>query len=180
MEISIPPEFCILDIETSPGDFNRIPESFQLLVTGVLWQGGHQFYGCTTGELRGLLGFLRDFEGTVVTFNGGRFDLPILNDHLFRLTGEKLEVRKHYDILAEFTKAAGHRISLDNLARETLGRQKVAWDHRRNVQVWEEEPERLRQYLRVDLDLTAALYEKVLRREPLSDGSKQVFLPTQA
>ena len=45
-----------------------------------------------------------------------------------------------------------------------------------DVQVWEEEPERLRQYLRVDLDLTAALYEKVLRREPVSDGSKQVVL----
>jgi len=54
-----------------------------------------------------------DSADLVVTFNGERFDFTILESAGFDMTNAR---SRSYDILAEFTKAAGHRISLADLA----------------------------------------------------------------
>ena len=169
-------DYCVLDIETAGGDFDRIPQGFELLVAGVWWQGKHHFYTHAADQLRSLASFLESFTGTVVTFNGSRFDLPILNDHLLKIVGRTIRLPNHYDILIQFVGVAGHRVSLANLAHDTLGRTKREWDHSQNGRVWREEPERLLEYNRADLDLTASLYEVILRGEPLRVGNKKLIL----
>jgi len=89
-----------------------------------------------------------------VTFNGERFDLPILRQHLVDELGRALRVCQHYDILKELSLTLGFKISLSDLAMLNLGTKKDPWDHRRNALIWKEKPHVLRQHNRRDLDLT--------------------------
>ncbi len=169
--------FIVLDVETAGGSMPNFPEGFRLLLTGTR-QGS--LYGMHTAEPASLA-LLREtlaaFDGPVVTYNGARFDLPILDRWMRDTLGEALIVRRHYDLLAEIVQAAGRRISLDRLCLYTFGEEKVRWDHRRNERAWEEEPQRLVDYNRVDLDLTHELFMRALRREPLFLGDATVTLP---
>ena len=56
----------------------------------------------------------------------------------------------------------------------------MPWDHRDNRRVWAEEPQRLIDYNKVDLDLTAELYQRVLRGESLFLGNATITLPLPA
>ncbi|MEX2430335.1 MAG: hypothetical protein WD645_00270, partial [Dehalococcoidia bacterium] len=121
--------------------------------------------------------FLAEFPGPIVTFNGAKFDLPLLDLWCQQVLGTPLPPLRHYDLMLEVVKQAGHRISLDKLSFYTFGEKKVPWDHRRNAQVWETEPHLLIDYNRVDLDLTHELFLRVLRQEPMFLGDKTVVLP---
>lgn len=55
----------------------------------------------------------------IVSFNGISFDYKVLRGHGFDISGQ------NYDILQEFAKGKGHRISLENLARGELGETKM-------------------------------------------------------
>lgn len=63
-----------------------------------------------------------DDADIVITFNGEHFDFPLLEGAGFNMSHAK-EVS--YDIMAEFQKVAGHRISLDALAKNLVGRSKT-------------------------------------------------------
>ena len=170
-------DFIVIDIETSGGSMNNIPEGFQLLVTGTRSADVYGVYTAEPASLDQLRAMLSGFPGPVVTFNGTRFDLPILDRWMHQLLGKPLEVHAHYDLLREITLVAGRRISLDKLSLYTFGQQKMDWDHRWNARVWVEAPQRLVDYNRVDLDLTHELFMRVLRREPLFLGDTTVHLP---
>lgn len=159
--------YCILDIETAGGKLDQIPAGFQLLFTGVKEGPNHRFYDASVDQLASLADFLELFAGAVVTFNGSRFDLPILNDHFRRMLGRNLYLQSHFDILVEIVRATGYRISLADLALLNLGRSKDAWDHSSNAQVWQTRPQLLLDYNRTDLDLTAGIFEKVVLGQPL-------------
>lgn len=97
---------------------------------------------------------------TIVSFNGKRFDLPLLKAYVRRESLEKLNMRtKHIDIMDEITKVLGHRISLVNVSKATLGRGKTMDGA--------EAPELLRQgkikeveeYCMNDVRLTKEIYE---------------------
>lgn len=170
-------DFMALDVETSGGSMNNFPKGFQLLLTGTRTGGSYGMYTAEPASLAQLRELLAEFDGPVVTFNGARFDLPML-DYCMRATlGEGLVVRLHYDLLAEITFAAGHRISLDRLSLYTFGEEKVPWDHRQNAQAWREAPQRLVDYNRVDLDLTHELFMRVLRGDYLYLGDASITLP---
>ena len=171
-------EFIALDIETAGGSMRNFPEGFRLLLAGTR-QGS--LYGMHTAEPASLA-LLREtlaaFDGPVVTYNGARFDLPVLDRHMRDALGEGLIVRRHYDLLAEVVRATGRRISLDRLCLYTFGEEKVRWDHRRNDRAWEDAPQRLVDYNRIDLDLTHELFARTLRGEPLFLGDATVTLPS--
>ncbi len=171
-------DWCVLDIETAGGVFGRKLQGFQLLVTGILWQGKCTFYTSEAGSLRALDGMLSAFPGTLVTFNGARFDLPILDEHAATALGRPLQYPRHYDLLQQIYRVTGTRISLQALALANLGHTKDDWDHSRNAQVWRDAPELLMDHNRADLELTAALYELVARQKPLKIGRQTVLLPT--
>jgi uncharacterized protein YprB with RNaseH-like and TPR domain len=170
-------QFCVLDIETAGGDFRRIPEGFDLLVAGVKWGEEVRSYEDTRESLAALADFLEGFTGMLVTFNGGRFDLPILQAAFKRTLGvQAAALPQHFDILAEIARMTGRRVSLASVALSTLGYTKGAWDHGRNRQVWKTDPDRLRAYNREDLELTAKLFSVIASGAPLSAGGRRVFL----
>jgi DNA polymerase elongation subunit (family B) len=169
--------FCVLDIETSGGDITRIPEGFRLLLAGVREGDAYHAFTDEPESLAQLAAYLANFPGHVVTFNGDRFDLPVLERVLAERLGVPLRVPGNYDLMAEVVRAVGHRISLDRLSNYTFGAQKVPWDHRNNAWVWEHEPHRMIDYNRVDLDLTHELFARVLRGEPLFLGDATTVLP---
>ncbi len=170
-------DFCVLDVETTGGSMENIPVGFTLLLTGMRQGDTYAMYTSEPESLAQLADYLAAFEGPVVTFNGARFDLPVIEHWLGEVLGVELRVRFHYDLMIEITKAAGRRISLDLLSQYTFGEEKVPWDFRRNAEVWANEPHRLIDYNRIDLDLTHELFMRVLRGEYLFLGDATVLLP---
>lgn len=169
-------DFLVIDIETSGGSMQNIPEGFNLLVTGLRRGSFRAMYTAEAESLAALANQLESFTGPLVTFNGARFDLPVLNLWFNKILNRKLIVHQHYDIMLEIINTAGHRISLDKLCRYTFGQEKLEWDHRHNAQVWANEPQLLIDYNRVDVDLTHELFMRVLRNEPLFLGDATVIL----
>ncbi|MCH7482686.1 MAG: ribonuclease H-like domain-containing protein [Chloroflexi bacterium] len=170
-------DFSVIDVETTGGSMDNIPVGFELLLTGARCGRTYAMYTSAPESLGQLADLLASFPGPVVTYNGARFDLPVLDDHFERLLGRRLKLEHHYDLMVEIERAAGRRISLDRLCLYTFGEQKVPWDHRHNARVWATEPHRLADYNRVDLDLTHELFMRVLRGEPLFLGDTTVVLP---
>jgi uncharacterized protein YprB with RNaseH-like and TPR domain len=173
-------DFCVLDVETSGGSMDNIPVGFNLLLTGVRQGDIYAMYTSEPESLAQLADYLARFQGPVVTFNGARFDLPVLDRWTREVLGRELVVNHHYDLMIEIIKAAGRRISLDLLSQYTLGKEKVPWDFHRNAKVWATEPQQLMDYNRIDLDLTLELFMRVLRREHLFLGDATVLLPAPA
>jgi uncharacterized protein YprB with RNaseH-like and TPR domain len=172
-----PHNFCALDIETAGGQWATFPDGFDLLLTGIRYEDEYFAYTAEPESLAAMADFLNSFEGVVVTFNGIFFDVPLLKLFCTNVLGRELDVAHHYDILAEVKNKAGRRISLDQLSNFTFGAQKMPWDHRDNRRVWAEEPQRLVDYNKVDLDLTTELYQRVLRNEHLFLGTDTITLP---
>jgi len=161
------PTYSVLDIETHGGRFSQLPKGFHLLVAGIKYKEGYSFYANTDSQLLRLAGFLRDFDGVLVTYNGNRFDLPILREH-FRGVGIGMPlIRVHYDILDVITKMTGYRMSLSILASEVLNRTSKPWNHGKNLRIWQREPDRLVQHNREDLDITEEIYKLILSGKPL-------------
>ncbi len=170
-------DFMALDVETSGGSMNNFPRGFQLLLTGTRCGGLYSMYTGERESLEQLRDLLAAYDGLVVTFNGEKFDLPMIDYSMRETLGAGLASLRHYDLLAEITLAAGRRISLDRLCLFTFGEQKVEWDHRENARAWREYPQRLVDYNRIDLDLTHELFMRVLRGEHLFLGDATVLLP---
>ena len=169
-------DFLVLDVETSGGSMQNFPEGFRLLLTGTRQGSLYGMYTAEPASLAQLRSLVVNFDGPVVTFNGARFDIPILDRWTRDMLGLGLTVRQHYDLMIEIVQAAGRRISLDRLCYYTFGEEKVQWDHRQNAHAWAEYPQRLVDYNRVDLDLTHELFMRVLRGEPLFLGDATVTL----
>jgi uncharacterized protein YprB with RNaseH-like and TPR domain len=176
METSNTRDYCVLDIETTAGNFKGIPEGFRLLFVGLKHGRQYYFHPGNPTDLLSLVDFLDTFHGILVTFNGKRFDIPILNKYLFDLLGRKVNVSRHYDILWDINRVTGHRISLAELCRLNLEFTKKTWDHSKNERVWRETPQLLLEYNREDLDLTAEIFEFILHGRVLRVGMKQVTL----
>lgn len=170
-------EFLVIDVETSGGSMQNIPEGFNLLVTGLRRDNFYAMYTSEPESLAALADDLAAFAGPVVTFNGARFDLPVLDRWCTEQLGRNLVVPNHYDLMIEIINTAGRRISLDHLCLYTFGEEKLKWDHRRNAEAWANEPQLLIDYNRVDIDLTHELFMRVLRGEPLFLGDATVVLP---
>ena len=173
-------DFLVIDIETCDGSMHNIPEGFNLLVSGARQGRLYTMYTSEPESLAALADKLETFEGTTVTFNGDRFDLPILDRWFSEVLGRQLVVQHHYDLMLEIVKVAGHRISLDRLCANTFGQTKIPWDHRRNAEVWATEPQLLIDYNKVDLDLTHELFMRVLRGESMFLGDSTVVLAQPA
>lgn len=169
-------DFCILDIETVVGKWRYFPRSFNLLMVGLKTSDGYDCFRSEKEEIERLIAFLEGYRGVVVTYNGTRFDLPVLEWYADGFLGRTLPVFEHYDIMARMTKKVKRLIGLDTVAQLTLGKGKVPWNVERNAVIWEENPEELIAYNRTDLDITAELYGRILNGEPLRTEAGTVFL----
>ncbi|MBL75566.1 MAG: hypothetical protein CL763_01350 [Chloroflexi bacterium] len=169
-------KFLALDIETFGGSFATFPQGFEVLLVGIKSCFGYTMYTSEPSSLELMRSDLTDFSGTIVTFNGAKFDIPLLEKCVEETLGTTLKISCHYDLLAEIHKATGRRISLDKLSSFTTGAQKLPWDHRQNLRVWQEAPEEMIAYNKVDLDLTYDLYIRVLNGQHLFLGDTSVIL----
>lgn len=99
------------------GGWDNIP-AFGLAVA-VTWDPAFGFREWFEPDAVPLLQELSRFP-RLVTFNGNRFDLPLLSAY-----GPTLALLpKSFDVLADLRRRLGFRVSLEDLARATLGRGK--------------------------------------------------------
>ena len=102
----------------------------------------------------------------IIGFNTINFDVPVLTPY----APFPLAKLNHFDIMAEFKKIAGNRISLNTLARDTLGEEKI--DIGINaVKYWKkgdkESLKLLQKYCESDVELTKKLYDFALHNKKL-------------
>ncbi len=90
------------------------------LAVAVTWDRKYGFRNWFENDAKRLVSELEGWP-RIVTFNGDRFDLTVLHGYapVAQLRGKSL------DLLADLYRILGHRVSLDRLAGDTLGRAKT-------------------------------------------------------
>ncbi|HKC04322.1 MAG TPA: ribonuclease H-like domain-containing protein [Patescibacteria group bacterium] len=102
----------------------------------------------------------------VIGFNSLGFDVPALSPY-FPAHWQKL---KHFDILNEIRKVEGKRVSLDSLAKATLGAKKN--DSGENaIKYWnagdKESLAKLQKYCEMDVEITTKIYDHAMQNGTL-------------
>jgi DEAD/DEAH box helicase domain-containing protein len=109
------------------------------------------------------------FQGAqrIIGFNSLGFDVPVLKPY----APNYFSKLPHFDIMQKFKEIANHRISLNSLAKTTLGKSKI--DSGLNaVTYWQKgDPKslaKLKKYCEADVLLTKDLYHHALINQELS------------
>lgn len=102
----------------------------------------------------------------IIGFNSFTFDVPALSPYL----PSHWPKLKHFDILDEIKKVEGKRVSLDSLAKATLGTKKN--DSGENaIRYWTEgTPEslaKLKKYCEMDVEITKKIYDHAMKNKIL-------------
>lgn len=147
----------VLDLETQftfreVGGFE--PKKLKISLVGLYDYGSDQYLSFTEQELNKLFPYLEN-ASAIIGFNSIDFDLPVLAPYYVGDTSKF----KSIDLLAHVQKHLGFRISLDDLAKETLAAQKnghglLAIEYFRNGEM-----DKLREYCLSDVRITKELYE---------------------
>jgi DEAD/DEAH box helicase domain-containing protein len=123
---------------------------------GVLYDYNSQrFYSYTETEAGRLVDELLTAT-KVIGFNIEEFDYPVLSAYRPEVNFKKIPT---LDLLKEFYKANGFRVSLDNLAQSTLGVGKSADGLAALAWYKEGRMDLIEKYCRDDVDVTRQLYE---------------------
>jgi DEAD/DEAH box helicase domain-containing protein len=147
----------VVDVETQMsfrevGGFD--PRKLKISVAGIYDYATNDFRAFTEPELPQLFPLLEN-ASVIVGFNLIDFDFPVLNPYY---VGD-LKKFPTLDLLKEVEKNLGFRISLDDLARETLNAKKsghglLAIEYFKSGEI-----EKLKDYCLHDVELTKNLYE---------------------
>lgn len=146
----------VLDLETqySFHEKGKDPRKLKVSVVGLYDYADRRFKAFFEDELSQLWPILEN-ASLIIGFNIIKFDLPVLSPYYLG------EITKFpvLDLLEEIKKSLGKRISLGELAKETLGQGKsghgfLALDFFR-----QKELNKLRDYCLEDVRLTRDLYE---------------------
>ena len=102
----------------------------------------------------------------IIGFNSLGFDVPALSPY----APSHFDKLPHFDILAKIKEVAGKRASLDALAKETLGKNKI--DEGKNaILYWRrgdpESLEKLQKYCEADTLITKDIYDHALHKKEL-------------
>jgi DEAD/DEAH box helicase domain-containing protein len=114
----------------------------------VTWSAKDLFRLWEEASVPQLIEYLGGF-GTVISFNGDRFDSQVLGYY------GNIDVmsRNSFDVLVDLTRRLGHRVSLDSVAQATLGVGKSA-DGIIALKWWKEKQvELLAEYCRKDVQV---------------------------
>jgi uncharacterized protein YprB with RNaseH-like and TPR domain len=116
-------KLIVLDVETQylsdeiPGGWDSIPDF--LLAVAVTWDRAHEFRVWREADAKNLIAEINNAD-QILTFNGNRFDFKVLS-HYGRVKGVR---DKSIDLCAFIKKHTRKRISLDSVAKATLGTSK--------------------------------------------------------
>ncbi|KKR40868.1 hypothetical protein A2434_02905 [Candidatus Woesebacteria bacterium RIFOXYC1_FULL_41_14] len=102
----------------------------------------------------------------IIGFNSNSFDVPALSPYL----PPHWSKLRHFDILAEIKKVEGKRMSLNSLAKATLGTKKN--DSGENaIKYWNEKTKeslaKLKKYCEMDVEITRDVYDFALKNNVL-------------
>ena len=105
--------------------------------------------------------YLLDFDGLLISFNGVRFDLPVLLNSCDIDTFLALQKKKHLDLLADFYKNVNgkFRVSLNNIAEITLKKKKSGNGADAPILFQQGKMDELIEYCKNDVMLTKEIFE---------------------
>jgi len=166
----------VLDIETQNlfSDVGGKENLAKLLlsVAGVYSYANNNFLTFAESEMPAFESLLRKTD-LIIGFNINHFDLPVLQKYL------SIDLSKipTLDIMDEVVNAMKHRVSLDDLVINTLGKKKsanglLAVDYFRQGRMDE-----LKKYCLDDVRLTKDLYEHGLKNGELKFTARDANLP---
>jgi DEAD/DEAH box helicase domain-containing protein len=159
----------VLDLETQHS-FREVggfkPEKLKVSLVGLYDYGSDRYLSFTESELSQLFPYLEN-ASSLIGFNIIDFDLPVLAPYYVGHT-DKFPAT---DLLQYVEKSVGFRISLDDLAKETLQKEKNGHGLLAIEYFRAGEMEKLREYCLSDVKITKELYEYGLK-------NKQVFYKT--
>ena len=156
-----PGHFVVLDIETQKGFHEVDRKKLHLLKVSVACiydSKANDYFSFEEKELLKLEEYLKSAD-LIIGFNIRDFDMAVLAPYLLT------EVKSFpiLDLLVEFEKARGHRISLQSIAQATLKSSKsgTGWDA---LQLYKDgKMEELKKYCIDDVRLTKDVYEYGLK-----------------
>ena len=166
----------VLDIETKNlfsdvGGKENLTK-LSLSVAGVFSYSDNAFKTFTESEMPLFEDLLRK-TNLIIGFNIDHFDLPVLQKYLSVDLG-KIPT---FDIMNEVVSKMGHRVSLDDLVSNTLGKRKSA-NGLMAVQYWREgRIDELKKYCLDDVRLTRDLYEHGLKNGEIKFTARDANLP---
>lgn len=152
-------QYLVLDLETQKwseevtGGWNNIAGFGLAIAVTMTETGGWAKYSEKT--VTRLIESLNK-EPLIITFNGINFDYEVLRPYGLE---PELLYTKSFDILHEMRQVLGHRVSLESVARATLGEGKSG-SGLQAVQWWKEgKVDEIIKYCRTDVDITRRIYE---------------------
>lgn len=166
----------VLDIETQNlfsdvGGKENLTK-LSLSVAGVFSYADNAFLTFTENEMPAFEKMLQKTD-LIIGFNINHFDLPILQKYL----SVDLSKIPALDIMNDVVSAIGYRVSLDDLAGNTLGKRKSA-NGLMAVQYWREgRIDELKKYCLDDVRITRDLYEHVLKNNEIKFTARDANLP---
>ncbi|KKS44358.1 hypothetical protein A2567_01720 [Candidatus Azambacteria bacterium RIFOXYD1_FULL_42_11] len=166
----------VLDIETQNlfSDVGGKENLTKLLlsVAGVYSYSDGEFLTFTEKEIPAFESLLKKTD-LIIGFNINHFDLPVLQKYLT----VDLSKIPALDIMNEVINTMGHRVSLDDLVSNTLGKRKSA-NGLMAVEYWREgRMDELKKYCLDDVRLTRDLYEHGLKNGEIKFTARDANLP---
>ena len=155
------PRYVVLDLETQKG-FNEVDRKklhlLKVSVACIYDSASDAYLSFEEKELAKMEPYLKSAD-LVVGFNIRDFDFEVLQPYVLT----SLATLPALDILVEFEKARGHRISLQSVAQATLNSSKsgTGWDaiqHYKDGRI-----EELKKYCLDDVRITKDIYEYGLK-----------------
>ena len=139
------------------------------LAVAVTWDKENNFRRWFEDDALKLITELEQFTH-IVTYNGNRFDIEVLRAYA-PIEGLR---KRSLDILEEMHKLLGHRVKLDQLAKETLGKAK-AGDGLQAVEWWRAgQKDRVAEYCEQDVAILRDVVEHGRAKGFVVISSKQV------
>lgn len=146
----------VLDLETqfTFREVNHDLRKLRISLAGLYDYATDQYLAFGEGELSKLFPYLEN-ASEIIGFNIIDFDLPVLSPYY---VGDVTRFRAN-DLLSHVQKSLGFRISLDDLAKETLGAQKNGHGLLAIEYFRKGEMQKLKDYCLSDVKITKELYE---------------------
>ena len=155
----------VVDIETQ-NSFQDVGSrsnftALKVSVAGVYWYPEDKYYIFKENEMDKLENLFSQAE-YIIGFNTVGFDLPILQQYMKNLN---LLNKKQIDIMLMLADILGYRISLDAVAKATLGTKKSS-SGLEAIKMWRKgQLEKLKDYCLNDVRLTKEIYEYGLKNK---------------
>jgi len=156
---------AILDIETKNsfkdvGSRNNLT-LLKVSVAVVYWKPEDKYYFFSEEDMEKLENLLSQAE-YIIGFNTISFDLPVLQQYMKNLN---LLNKKQIDMMVKLEEVLGYKVSLQAVAKATLGTGKISTGLEA-IKMWNEKKiEDLKEYCKEDVKLTKDIYEYGLKNK---------------